>query len=414
MALLHRLLSLRDSLGIEVCAAHFEHGLRGEESLRDAAFVETWCREHGVPCAVEHGDVRAAAGERHLGPEEAARTLRYAFLERTADAMNCAWIATAHNADDNAETVLLHLLRGSGAVGLGGIPRRRGRIVRPLLDTPRSAIERYLREQGVPHVEDSSNGSDAYTRNFLRHRVTPLLRELNPAFTEALGRTARLLTQDEAVLSELAEERLNAAFDGRSLPCAALLEAPPAIASRMLRLLWPQSLSEKQTEAALTFSRGTERGFLDLPGGRLRRERGRLWIGEEEDVPELPARELIPGESLHLPEAGLSLLSVIAVKEEEIYDLFKTCCFKYANICGKITVTGPRPGDRFHPVGRGCGKSLKALFAETGLTRRQRLLTPVIRDERGILAVYGLGQDERVSAEKGERVLRIIWTEETV
>ncbi len=124
MALLHRLWSERESLGIAVCAAHYEHGLRGEESRRDADFVARWCREREIPCLVEHGDVPAYAGEKQLGIEEAARELRYAFLERAAAELNCDLIATAHTADDNAETLLFHLLRGSGAAGLGRAGRR--------------------------------------------------------------------------------------------------------------------------------------------------------------------------------------------------------------------------------------------------------------------------------------------------
>ena len=151
MALLHMLLRRED---LTVCAAHFEHGLRGEESLRDAAFVEDWCRERSIPFLLEHGDVRAYASERGLGIEEAARELRYAFLERAADQLGCELIATAHNADDNAETMLLHLLRGSGLDGLRGIPRRRGRLVRPLLDMSRAEIERYLEENGALTVID--------------------------------------------------------------------------------------------------------------------------------------------------------------------------------------------------------------------------------------------------------------------
>ena len=126
--------------GLEIFAAHYEHGLRGEDSLRDAAFVEAFCRERGIPCTAEHGDAAAYAAEKRLGVEEAARELRYAFLERTADALSCGRIATAHNADDNAETLLMNLVRGSGLRGLGGIPPQRGRIVRPLLEVPREEI----------------------------------------------------------------------------------------------------------------------------------------------------------------------------------------------------------------------------------------------------------------------------------
>ena len=180
MCLLH-LLSAREDL--TVLAAHYEHGLRGEESLRDADFVAAWCAQRGIPCTVEHGDAAAYARDHGMGIEEAARELRYAFLERTADALNCDRIATAHNADDNAETLLLNLCRGAGTAGLRGIPPRRGRIVRPLLDCTREEIEATLRDAGVPHVEDGSNRSLDYRRNRLRHQVLPLLRDLNPRFS---------------------------------------------------------------------------------------------------------------------------------------------------------------------------------------------------------------------------------------
>jgi tRNA(Ile)-lysidine synthase len=158
MCLLHWLGNQKD---LHLCAAHFEHGLRGEESRRDAAFVAEYCAAHKIPCAVEHGDVAAFAREKGLGIEEAARELRYAFLERTAADWDCDRIATAHNADDNAETLLLNLVRGAGTAGLSGIPPRRGKIVRPLLGFTRREIEAYLNEHEIPHVEDSSNASDA-------------------------------------------------------------------------------------------------------------------------------------------------------------------------------------------------------------------------------------------------------------
>ena len=407
MALLHRLWSARESLGIAVCAAHYEHGLRGEESRRDADFVARWCREREIPCLVEHGDVPAYAGEKQLGIEEAARELRYAFLERAAAELNCDLIATAHTADDNAETLLFHLLRGSGAAGLGGIPRQRGRIIRPLLDTSRAEIEDYLRQNAVPHVEDSSNENEIYSRNLLRRRVMPVLRQLNPRCEEAMGRTARLLERDEDCLSGQAAAFL-ASQRPDSLDGAALTALHPAIASRVLRLWWPAALSFEQSQAVLAFAAGTERAALDLPGGLLRREQGRLYRGEETRVC-LPERELPREGSLELPEAGLSLCCELLEQAEEINGLFKTYLFKYEKICGKMTCTGRREGDRFHPAGRGCGKTLKALFTEAGLTREQRDCTPVLRDEAGILAVLGFGVDERVRARPGDRVLRVSW-----
>ena len=409
MALLVLLLRRED---LQVCAAHFEHGLRGEESLRDAAFVEAFCRERGVPCLVEHGDVRAYAVEQGLGLEEAARELRYAFLERAADALGCDTIATAHNADDNAETILFHLLRGSGLDGLRGIPRRRGRIVRPLLDTTRAEIEAFLEENGIPHVEDSSNADEAYSRNLLRRRVFPLLRELNPRVSEAMGRTARLLERDSACLDRQAAALAAAARNGEGFELEKLRGEDPALVSRALRTLWPESLSEERTEAALRFLESDEFGLLELPGGTLRRERGKLYGSAEAEPPLLPARELPFEGTLAIPEAGLVLRCEKSEKKEEFNGLFKTCELKCEKIHGKIVCTGPQEGDRFHPAGRGCGKSLRALFREAGLTRGERARVPVLRDGEGILAVLGFGVDERCAAVCGEPVIRITWTED--
>lgn len=409
MALLHRLRQRED---FSVCAAHYEHGLRGEESLRDAAFVEDYCRARDIPCLVGHGDVKGYARERGLGIEEAARELRYAFLERAADALGCDTIATAHNADDNAETLLLHLLRGSGLDGLRGIPPRRGRIVRPLLDTTRAEIEAYLKENGVPHVEDSSNAADAYSRNLLRHQVMPVLRELNPRVSEAMGRTARLLARDGDCLDRAAAALVHPTKDGSCLLLEELRRQDPAIASRAIRLLWPGTISSERMDAALAFLRSDESGVLELPGGRLRRERGQLFPDRDEPILELPERELPREGRLPIPEAGLCLRVERRIKGEEINGLFKTYDLKCEKIRGKILCTGLREGDRFHPAGRGCGKSLKALFSEAGLTRRERAAVPVLRDEDGILAVLGFGQDERSLAGSGDSIVRIIWTEE--
>ena len=406
MALLHLLWSRRQELGIEVFAAHYEHGLRGEEALRDADFVAGWCGSRDIPCTVEHGDVPACAAETGLGIEAAARELRYGFLYRAAEELGCDRIATAHNADDNAETLLLHLCRGSGAAGLGGIPPRRDRIVRPLLGCTRAEIEEYLRENAVPHVEDSSNGGDAYARNLLRHRVTPVLRELNPAFAAAAGRTAELLRRDEDCLQGLAAAFIDRHWNGESLPLEELDGLHPAVASRVLRTLCPENLEQKHVDAALALCRGTERALLDLPGLRLRREQGRLWFAPEEGG-SLPERELAPGEVLEIPELGLRLHAMFTDSCQEIHGLFKTYSFKYANICGRLNCTGRRPGDRLRVAGRGCTKSLKALFTEAGMTRAQRDRTLVLRDEAGILAVHGLAVAERSVPREGDRVLQV-------
>lgn len=400
------LLHLLHSRGRDVVAAHFEHGIRGEESLGDADFVENWCREHGVACVTGHGDAPAYAREKGMGLEEAARVLRYRFLEETAEAYHCDYIATAHNGDDNVETVLLNLTRGAGALGLSGIPPRRGKIIRPLLGVSRKEIEDYLEENAVPHVEDSSNQSDDYSRNRIRHRVTPVLRELNPGLNEAVGRTARLLAQDEDCLGGLAQDFIDRFYDGKSLPTEALLALHGAVASRVIRRLCRGSLSMEQVEAVLSLARSRELKHLDLPGQRLHCEQGRLYFREQAKL-HLPDRQLIPGKWVPVPELGLELLAEYGMEGGEVNGLFKTYRFKCENIDSAVFCGGRKPGDSLRPQGRGCTKSLKSLFLEAGYTQQQRDRTLVLRDGKGVLAVLGLGVDERVKAGPDEPVLCI-------
>ena len=292
MCLLHWLHTQPD---LELTAAHFEHGIRGEESLRDAAFVEAFCQRLGILCVTEHADVPTYAREMGLGLEEAARELRYAFLERTADRLNCDYILTAHNADDNAETVLLNLCRGAGPAGLAGIPPERGRILRPLLGCTRAEIEAYLRENGVPHVEDSSNDSTDYSRNRIRHQVMPVLRDLNPRFSEAALRSSRLLRQDGDCLDRLASAFLREQGTENGLLLPALLELHPALASRVLRAFCGRNLEQTHVDAALRFCAGEGLGYLDLPGLRLRREQDRRPFPGVCFAPEIAFRFRKPG-----------------------------------------------------------------------------------------------------------------------
>lgn len=293
MCLLHWMTSHAAEYGITVAAAHFEHGIRGEESLRDRRFVEEFCREKGIRVYFGQEDVPAFAARKKMGLEEAARELRYGFLQKIAGEEGFARIATAHNADDNAETVLFNLIRGSGTAGLCGIPPVRGNVIRPLLSTTREEIESYLKENGIPHVEDSSNSSDLYSRNRLRHQVVPVLRQINPAFSLAVLRTGQLLREDEQLLGDLAEDFIRENFNGESVPAKALARLPGPIQSRVIRKLCPERLSAVHTADIMKLARGTELAYLDVPGARIRRQRGRIYFTD----PPVPKKERKPRES---------------------------------------------------------------------------------------------------------------------
>lgn len=392
-------------LGYAAAAAHYHHGLRGENADRDEAFVHELCRAHDIPLVSERGDAAAYARERRLGIEEAARELRYAFLERAADAMSASVIATAHTADDNAETILMRLIRGAGLRGLGGIPPVRGRIVRPLLDETHDEALAYLSARGIPHVEDETNAGDVYFRNRLRHAVMPRLRAENPSFSRTVSRTAALLREDEAFLAGLAEDFLRRNSDGSSLPAAELAALPRPIALRAVRLM-ADGISAEQAGSVLALAQSG--GYTDVSGMRVGVSGGRVIFGVPScDV--LPTAALEPGRKLALPGTGLTILcEKIPVFPADVYKSLNTFYLKCENICGSIIVTARRPGDKYRPAGRGCSKSIKQLFLEAGVPRWERGSVPVLRDGSGILGVYGFGPAERACARPGDRdVIRI-------
>ena len=214
------------------CAAEIPTGI--------AAFVSDFCRAHQIPLFLGTGDVSAAAAGSGLGLEASARAMRYSFLEQTAIQHGAARIATAHTADDNLETVLLNLTRGTGLTGLCGIPPRRGSIVRPLLTTSRRQVEDYLRSNGIAHREDASNLDLRFTRNRIRHQVVPVLRALNPRLEESSARTIAALRADNDCLNARALQTVSgacSAWNGLTIDAALLSNLPTALGIRAIRLL---------------------------------------------------------------------------------------------------------------------------------------------------------------------------------
>ena len=227
VALLHVLLHL--PLSLTVSAVHFNHHLRGAESDRDETFCRDLCATWNVPLRCGGADVSALAQLWGTGVETAARKARYDFFGSSET------IATAHHSDDNLETLLLHLIRGSALRGLGGIPPRRGNIIRPLLCTNRQEILDYLTEHHLPHVEDGTNADPLCGRNRLRLDVIPALYRENPSVSRAALSTSLLLREDEALLEDLAHRLLETAAAAEGWQIAPLLEAPRSLRLRALR-----------------------------------------------------------------------------------------------------------------------------------------------------------------------------------
>lgn len=273
MAMLHMLLELKDNLEITLSAAHFNHQLRGMESQRDADFVQEHCAALGIPLYLDSRDVAMYAEENRLGLEEAARILRYDFLLGLSPD---AKIATAHTAEDNLETLLMHLVRGCGLQGLSGIPPVRGRIIRPLLMTDRGEIRQYLQGNRIPHVEDSSNGTDFCQRNRIRHHVLPLLMQENPNLPQLASSLCLEIGSENRYLTQLTGQQLEKALDHGRLSIADLQEFSSPARMRVLRayLQAVPQLSRSHLEAADNLCRAwNPSAKLNLPGGYvLRRE----------------------------------------------------------------------------------------------------------------------------------------------
>ena len=381
VCLLHYLAAIAPQRGFTVAAGHLNHQMR-PEARRDEDFVRELCRTLGVAFYTEAAPVYETAARWSLGVEETGRRLRYEFLFRTADAIGADRIATAHHAQDQAETVLLNLLRGTGPEGLGGIPPVRGRIVRPLLQTSRAEIEDYLQENGLSHVEDSTNEDTHYARNRLRRELWPQLATINPALERAIGRTAEIVRSENAYLDALAAECLPA--EGTAVETAALLAAPEPLRPRMVRLLLERMPTGKKDVGAVHIDAVlalTEGGSLDLPENlRAVCRDGWLRLTLKETAP--PEKVLVQG----LNSWGQ-------------YDI---------TLCGgeghHVTVRTWKSSDRM-AVERG-SRSLKRLFADAGIGIETRDSVPVVCVDGRPRAVYGV--QERSSPESGEPIQIII------
>lgn len=369
VAMLFALYLLREKLGITLEAAHFNHNLRGEESLRDETFVRELCARYEIPLHVASGEIRPGK----KGLEAAARDARYAFLESLPGK-----IATAHTADDNAETILMHLVRGTGLKGLGGIAPQRGKLIRPMLGITRREVEDFLAEWHLPHVEDSTNETDAFLRNRLRHHVMPLLAAENPRIAENLSQMALRLREDEACLSQLSHYE--------TLPEVETLRTlPSAVRSRMLERFLkengvrePEDVHIAQAEA-LVFS-DSPSASAAFPGGvTLSRQYGRLTANPTGEA-FTPVTLTCPGSA---QAAGIRITCEPAGELAQSENLLTVC------LSGKISIRPRQTGDKIRLSGG--SKSLKKLFIDRKIPAAVRERIPVVCDETGILGVYSIG-----------------------
>ena len=423
MCLLHLAWSMAEAGGFQVAAAHYHHGMRGAAADADAAFVETFCKERNIPCVVERGDVYGQAQRLGLGVEETGRQLRYEFLRRTAEELGCNRIATAHNADDNLETLLLHLVRGAGLHGLAGIPPRRGEIVRPLLTTSRSDIEAYLAEHGLTHVEDCTNADESYARNRIRRQVVPVLRQLNPRLTESAAETMGYLRADNDYMNAQAAAacaHARWAEDDLVIEARYIAQLPAAIAPRAARRMLEMmgdgntDCSAAHLKAIVDLATGEDPSAVAfLPHGRLvqRVYKDLLFTTQSEPLPPFSPTPLnLDGETA--PEGTpwrCRCWATTCPAEGEPGVLY----LAREAVEGELVLRPRQTGDEIALPRRGGTKTVKKLFIDEKVPRRDRERVPVLADGAGVLAVAGFGADQSRLAQPGQPAYALIfWKKE--
>jgi tRNA(Ile)-lysidine synthase len=434
-ALLHVMTRLAPRWGLRLTAAHLNHALRAEESERDEAFVRELCRGMSVPCICQ----KAAKGALEIhgrSREDSAREARYRFLAETADLYGAGKIATGHHRDDQAETLLINLLRGSGPEGLKGIlPVRDGRIIRPLLGTGRSEILAYLGANRLPSVLDSSNRNDLFLRNRIRHDLIPRLTErFNPQISRALSRTAEIMRRENDCLQELVQQVLSSwgvdpEMEENRLPLKAFGELHEALQGRIIKTLTEgcgplrRGIAYHHVQSVLHLIRQPRSsGVLHLPDNLkiqkegnflsiLQRAGGRAEKGREEGVPPEPLdiAANIPG-TVALPGAEriFRLRFVGKPAPEEMMAHPQTAFMDYDRIALPMRIRHRMPGDRMAFLGMEGSKKLTDYFVDCKIPRAARGQIPLLVDARSVIWIAGGRISERVKVtEATEKVLKV-------
>lgn len=445
VALLYLLCALngRDGWSLRPHIAHLNHQLRGPESAADAEFVSQLAKSLRLPITVESADVSARAEATGVSIEQAGREARLEFFERVCLSTGISTVVLAHHADDNAETVLQRIMRGTGFRGLVGIrpvrPLREGsaiRIVRPMLPLRRSEIEKYLADRGIAWRQDSSNTSDLYTRNRLRHELLPLIREkYNPQVDEALVRLAEQARHLDAYLTETAERMLESLVihhDNQTLALHApgLTRKPRVIQTQLIRQailrlgVGEAELTYRHVKSVVELAAGTEGSkAMHLPGLRVTRKYERLLFERYGQIGTPPpiAEELRVGLEgvTALPGYGLELSAEIApVGETEISEYVRRRADRGTisyeewmdadRIAPPLLARSRRPGDRFLPLGMTSVKKLSDFFIDQKIDADQRDRAVVLCDQLGPVWVVPFRIDERVRLSRAtRRVLRL-------
>jgi len=431
VCLLHILVKLREKLGLRLHVAHLDHQLRGDESEADARYVADLARQLDIPATIERRDVRAYQARHRLSPEEAAREVRYDFLSRVAQTTGTDRAAVGHTVDDHIETILMHLIRGTGTRGLRGLqpssrwqsPESSLTIIRPLLTVSREETDSYCRQHRLKSRLDASNLSLSPLRNRIRQQLLPLLQNYNPRVAEALLRTARIAAEDYDFLDKevarlwgkIARERENTVI----LDKAKFLRLPAALQRHLLRAAIEKRLGNlkdietRHIEGILSSLNKPAGKKISLPEGLIFTIEYDDFLLGTDPAALSPFPILAAGSALEIPGrmelAGWHVeATIIDRKQMKETDSGFIAYFDLAKTGSQLTARPRRPGDRFQPLGLGQPKKLNEFMIDSKIPHAWRQRVPIVSSPEHILWVVGWRIDERVKVTaETEKVLRL-------
>lgn len=420
MALLSCLLELREEYGLKISAAHVNHCLRGEDADNDEEFVTRFCFSVNVPLHVLRADVRREAEKTGEGSEECGRRIRYEFFESLSET---ALIATAHNLNDQAETVLMHLIRGCSLNGLCGIPWKRDRIIRPLLGCTREEIEAYCAKKKLSFVTDKTNNENLYRRNRIRHDILPLFLNENPAFLNQINRMTKTFCEEEEFLNSQTQNVLSSAKENGGYDIEILKNSPEVLRRRAVF-----ELLKKNCNSKLESKHVDSVEKLIMSGqGRIQISRNQYFrirkgilefviIDEETDSPKPQNLSEIFPQKLSWQEKTLFFEKIYKKNYGCIQKVHKEILANSVDcdkIKGTLHLRSRMPGDKMCLGKSSCTKSLKKLFQEYGIPPETRSSLPILCDDEGILWVQSIGVDKRaIAAEASNSIICINLQEE--
>lgn len=379
IALLEFFVSVKEKYDLDICVAHIEHGIRGEDSVSDAEFVENYCKKLGVKFYLKTIDAPNLAKKAKMGVEEYSRMARYDFF----NTIECDKIATAHNLTDNIETLLFRLARGTGLKGACSIPAVRGKIIRPFIEVSSSEIRKWCNDNNIPYRVDCTNSDSAYSRNLIRLEILPLFEKLNANYQDNIDDFISDVNEDYSFIDNYVKSIYPKIVKDNEIDLPKLNELDLPIKKRILIMFFNEngySLNRIHLQSVID---------ITLKSGKSQIKENVFAISAKGKI------RLAKFNDLNKKDKFVTkILNIDEFKDKNI-DFYCDC----DKIIGNITIRARQAGDRIKPAGRNVSKTLKKLFNESAYPVEKRDEKIVVCDDFGIIGVIGLCADERVKVD---------------